>query len=497
MTNHNASKRTLLSAALLVGLALGGCRVHRPNAAHCFHAAGDQTCADLDPTTPFCAAPDCNDGLDDYGCVAARPEDGCYSPCGHDSLLENDASCIDLADEGESDTSTDTGTSTETETDTGTEPCLGPEDCPTDAPICLSGVCTICDETPEPNLACFALTSGQAPICLDGSCVECTTDEPSVCTDAALICDPEQHVCVPCTAHDQCPSGAGCDLVLGECLPAETVWHVDGDGGQDFLTIAETLAALGNGSGTLIIHELDAPGYIEGISFAGDRALAIFAAEGERPTLYMTPVSLDVSDGARVYVRGLTLRGDDAALVSGAHVEFDAVSLAPFQRRPLRVDDATLRIRNSMLRTTLDPTYPALDIAGTCDIDIRYATLLGFADQAAISCQGAALLPGSRIRNSMLVNFGEAAAVQCPSLGYESNGLEDATGFVGHTSIGDATVDWFINPFIGDLHLSNVAPISAASAGRWSQGDPLVDFDGDPRPTTDGSPDFVGADRLP
>jgi hypothetical protein len=444
--------------------------------------------------TPYCAGPGCSDGID--GCVAEPPADECYSPCGQDTFIEDDASCIEVGDESgtETSTGTETGTSTETGAD---EECQTHADCPDDAAYCSSGACVPCDAAPNPTVACFDLTEGQATICLDGTCVECTPDDATSCIDAEPVCDVQTHTCVPCTAHDQCAGGAGCDLVLGECLPADAVFHIDGDGGQDFLTITEALAALGNGSGTLIIHELDAEGYVEGISFAGDRALAVFAAADEAPTLFMTPVSLEVLDGARVYARGLTLRGEDAAVVQGAHLELDGVSLAPQLRRPLLVEDAVLRLRNTMLRTTLDPAYPALDITGFSDIDIRYATILGLGEQAAVSCQGAQLAPGSRIRNSMLVNLGDLSAVQCSSPSYERNGLEDATGFADNTTIGDATIDWFFNPLYGDLHLSIVAPISVTSAATWSQGDPLADFDGDPRPATGGSVDFVGADRVP
>jgi hypothetical protein len=485
----------LLGGALVTSVGVGGCRVVRPNPAHCFHALGDQTCAELDPTKPYCAGTGCSDDVD--GCIAEIPADECYSPCGHDALLEDDASCIEVGDATETSSGTETETSSATETETGTDECTTHIDCPDEVPYCLLGTCASCDAAPNPVFACFELTEGQATICLDGACVSCTADEPETCIAAGLVCDLDTHACVPCTAHDQCAGGAGCDLVLGECLPPDAVWHVDGDGGRDFLTVGEALAALGNGSGTLIIHDIEVEGYAEGISFAGDRALAVFAAEGETPTLFMTPVSLEVLDGARVYARGLILRGQDAALVQSAHVEFDAVSLAPQLRHALRVEDATVRMRNSMLRTTLDPTYPALDMVGISDIDIRYATMVGLGDQAAVSCQGAALVPGSRIRNSMLVNLGEAAAVQCSSPSYEHNGLEDATGFVNNTTIGDATIDWFVNPLYGGLHLSIVAPISAATAARWSPGDPPVDFDGDPRPTIEGSADFVGADRVP
>jgi hypothetical protein len=485
----------LLAGAMVGGAALGGCQVSRPNAEHCFRARGDLTCAELDPTRPYCAGPGCGDL--DYGCVAEVPADECYSPCGHNTLIEDDASCIDVGDESDTGTDTETETSAASETDTGADECQGHADCPAVAPYCLLGTCTPCDGTPEPEGACFTATDGQSTICLDGMCVECTADDTASCTEAQPVCDLETHACVPCTAHDQCSGGAGCDLVLGECLPSDAVWHVDGDGGEDFVTIAEALAALGNGSGTLVIHELDTEGYVEGISFGGDRALAVFGAEGEFPLLYQTPASLDVSDGARVYARGLILRGQDAALITDAHVEFDAVSLAPQLRHALRVENSVVRMRNSMLRTTFDPAYPALEIVGASDIDIRYTTVLGLGEQTAVSCQGAALAPGSRIRNSMLVNLGDIPAVQCSSPVYEHNGLEDATGFINNTTIGDATLDWFVDPLYGDLHLSIVAPVASATAARWSEGDPLFDFDGDPRPTIEASPDFVGADRLP
>ena len=40
-------------------------------------------------------------------------------------------------------------------------------------------------------------------------------------------------------------------------------------------------------------------------------------------------------------------------------------------------------------------------------------------------------------------------------------------------------------------------PNELSLEGVWRDGDPPTDIDGDPRPTEDGSPDFVGADRVP
>jgi hypothetical protein len=494
VTPRRRLELALLSASLTSGALLGGCHVHRQNSDHCFYAEGDQTCATLDPAHPFCAGPGCGDITP--GCVAELPPDACYSPCGHAALLSDDASCIEPSDE-----STDAGTETSSSSgppDVSTDECQQNADCPELEPYCSFGTCVTCDATPDPAAACFALTGGASTICLDGECVICTAQDSSACTDATPICDPATHTCVPCTSHEQCPGQAACDLVLGECLPADQVWHIDGDGGQDFLTIAEALAALGNGSGTLFIHALDNnAGYVEGISFSGDRALALFGAAGEQPLLYQTPVSLEVLESARVYARGVTLRGQDALLITASHVELDNVILAPQLRSTLRAEDATLRVRNCMLRSTTDVNYPALELAGTVDLDLRYSSLLAFGEHAAISCQGAALVPGSRVRNSLLVNLGTAHAVQCAAPSYEHNALEDATGFVDNTSVGDAVFQWFVNSGFGDLHLSNIAPISIAAAASWSEGDPLFDVDGDPRPTLDGSPDFAGADRIP
>ncbi len=481
-----------LSFAILLGFAIGllpaGCVENRPNPEHCSNQQGDASCAERFPggDRPACAMLTCSS--EPWGCVAEPPAADCHSPCGEGASASENSICLGTADD----------TDTTTETESGPE-CTVDEDCAAPTPFCVGQVCGSCDQTEDPDAACADASAGATPVCLglEGVCVECTADNTSSC-EAQLVCDLETHACVPCTAHDQCEGGAGCDLVLGECLPADAVWHVDGDGGQDFLTIGEALAALGNGSGTLIIHALATEeGYVEGISVAGDRALAVFGADGERPILFQTPVSLEVANGARVYTRGLTLRGEDAALISASHVEFDSVSFAPQIRSALRVEDSVLRMRNSMVRTTLDPIYPAIELVGACDIDIRYATVLGFGDQPAVACQGALLVPGSRIRNSMLVNLGVPPAVQCASPAYEHNGLEDATGFLDNTTIGDATAQWFVDPLYGDLHLSIVAPVSSATAASWSVGDPLVDYDGDPRPTIEASPDFVGADRLP
>jgi cysteine-rich repeat protein len=96
-----------LLAAFAVGAAPACRSFEVVNAQHCHHADGDQTCAErYGAERPFCVG--LNDGCataDEYGCAAELPPIECYSPCGHGSLFDDDASCIDgVADEETTDT---------------------------------------------------------------------------------------------------------------------------------------------------------------------------------------------------------------------------------------------------------------------------------------------------------------------------------------------------------------------------------------------------------
>jgi cysteine-rich repeat protein len=91
-----------LLAAFAVGAAPACRSFEVVNAQHCHHASGDQTCAErYDAERPFCVGPsdECTTA-DEYGCVADLPAIECYSPCGHGTLFDDDASCLDgLAEE--------------------------------------------------------------------------------------------------------------------------------------------------------------------------------------------------------------------------------------------------------------------------------------------------------------------------------------------------------------------------------------------------------------
>ncbi|MCA9700805.1 MAG: hypothetical protein KC431_24975 [Myxococcales bacterium] len=464
-------------ACLLSCLCLGtilGCRVTLPNPEHCYYAQGDETCAERFPELPYCADPSCSAAP--YGCVAEEPTPECHSPCGVDDL-----SCLGDTDE----------TTTSTSSDDTEQACRFDSECPDEQPLCNYGQCTTCDQTNDPAAACERLDELR-PICLGSVCVACTAEALDVCVDAAQACDLESNSCVPCTTHDQCPRGAACDLELGACLPPDAVWHVNGDGSGDFSSISDALEAVGSGSATLIVHQTDG-GYPESTVLTGKRTVAILAAPGERPRLVPAGApSLVLSEEARVYLRGMVLVGDrGVTLSSDSLLHVDASTIMGQLSDTLVVHGSTLVLRNAMVRGGLELDEPAIVLGALSEIRVVYSTIVAVGSGPAIECVlPAPLWPDSSfVRNSLLGNFDadEPSLAPCGAIEFADS----------VTSLPAESVDWFVDPLQGDLHVNQLVDFSVSQAARWMPGDPTVDYDGDPRPAREGSVDFAGADRLP
>ena len=98
-----------------------------------------------------------------------------------------------------------------------------------------------------------------------------------------------------------------------------------------------------------------------------------------------------------------------------------------------------------------------------------------------------------------MVLFGQsqATSVSCDGA-TASDSFVDTMKFAGGDNVtveASAQSAWFTGAATGDFHVKAGAPFAAL--GRWRTGDPAVDYDGDPRPDVDDSPDWAGADRLP
>jgi hypothetical protein len=92
----------------------------------------------------------------------------------------------------------------------------------------------------------------------------------------------------------------------------------------------------------------------------------------------------------------------------------------------------------------------------------------------------------------LLVARADTEELTCAGVDISASALE--LDVAGNSALGSMNTTWFINYAGGDFHLSGTHPAAINTAATWTTGDPATDIDGDPRPLTDGSPDFAGAD---
>lgn len=499
--------------ATFSGLALGllmGCLVTGPREGHCYYNDGDATCAERYPgEAMYCNT--CVHTPAKDGCVADRPEDdACYSPCGGETRLEDDVTCLDSHGTGSTSTSDDgstldtDGSATGTDTmdpsessTTGAMPCTENEEC-TDpaAPFCepVSGECVTCAATDDPDGACAGLDPG-APLCVGGACVQCTAENPAACDEQLLLCDDASNTCVGCVAHDECASG-GCELAVGTCFPPGEVVHVDGDGGQDFTTVAAAVASVGAGlHGVIVVHEQDSGLGYPGTMVDQGKTIALLAAAGETPSLQGTganPGLRIAGAGTAAYVDGLEVSNAAAVgvITDGALAWIDRSRIVGNDGGGvLAQNGAELTLRNCFVGGSIDTSV--LDIQGAT-ASVLYTTLgASLGATTSITCNASGM---ASVRNSLVVSRSDDDEVTCANLDASYTAAEMMLGGTGNVALGAMQTTWFMSFNGGDFHLTT-APVSIATTAQWEAGDPAVDIDGDDRPNTDGASDFAGADR--
>lgn len=488
----------------LMGLLAAGCADITPidNPNHCANRRGDTSCEEWFPdgSVPFCVVDTCELAL--RGCVAERPSDECYSKCGDKRVLAEDPTCEDDTAAGSSSSGSDdtpettdamTGTGTTTG-DTGVPTCESNDDCTDEAaPFCGdAGTCVACTEVASGDEAC-AGKFPDTPVCGEGICVQCDADQSSACTGTTPVCDTEANACIGCTAHDQC-SASACNFAEGNCLDEANVWHVDGDGEQDYETITEALGQVpAGGEGTIIVHA--AATYEEALDIT-DRTVAIFGADGEAPPSWRSTSgdpTLTVSTGATVFLEGLRMSENPSAeglRVDAGTTWVDRSAIVNNNDGGIVLQNAaTLTLRNSFVTGGNDTPIALSSQSGTAEI--FYSTLVssGFDTPRALSC---APTDSVTVRNSILVTEGGSVGEEVNCAGAQlSNSATEET--VGAFPDGDAE-SWFVGLGQGNLRLQNEGLTVFEDIATWELGDPPVDIDGDPRPTTDGTPDYAGAD---
>lgn len=500
------------STSVLAGLGFGmtlGCLSLRPNPDHCSNRDGNATCASLyGDERPFCSwgRGACESTPAKDGCVEAKPSEECYSPCGGAALVEDDASCLGGTGSGTDDgATTDAGDGSTTRipdgsesSSTGPSPCAGNEDC-TDpaAPFCepMTGACVTCAATADPDGACAELDAG-APLCIDGACVQCTASSTAVCDELLFLCDDASKSCVPCTAHEQCSSGA-CQLAVGQCFPEGEVLHVDGDGGTAYMTVASAVGAVPNGtSAVIVVHELDSGGSYQGsVLLDGGKTIALLGAPGENPSIQgiganpglsvtgaSTTVYVDALELSNATTMGVVVEGGLAWVDRSRIVGNDGGGI-------LAQNGAQLTLRNCFVGGSVN-NVASTTVNGSM-ATVLYSTLAaGYGTATAVTCDGAATV---EIRNSLLVAETDSDEIQCAGASIEYTAAEMNVGGT-NTGLGDMSTAWFIAYGSGDFHLAAMPPIAIATTARWEAGDPPIDIDGEERSAVDGAADVAGAD---
>lgn len=496
----------VMGSGLVVGLAAYGCRFTELDPLHCTNNDGDAYCAQQFPdgSRPHCELGSSGCLSDDsrLGCLAERPTDECYSPCGGRLPLAEDATCIEAEESSSGSESSDSGTTDMGETDTdpstttaGPTSCVGNEDC-TDAsaPLCdpMSGECVSCGGVPDG--ACAELDPA-APLCLEDQCVQCTAAVPDACTGVTPVCDEATNTCVPCTEHGQC-GDAACNLFTGACLPVDAVVRVGS--GLDYETLGEAIASFAaEAEGTIIVTGNGA--YDETVVVDGGRTLALLANDGDLPRWILSgggSPQLTVVDGTvlmdAVQISGNASTMDPGLLVDGGRTWVDRGRIVVNQGGAIVAQNtAELVLRNCFVGGVIDTTV--LDVQGAT-ANVLYSTLgASLGNTRALACDAPSTVA---VRNSLVVSRDAEAETMCPSLDASYTAAETLLDGEGNVALGDMDTMWFSDFNAGDFHLTT-APFSISSTAEWRTGDPATDIDGDARPSTDGDMDAAGADAPP
>ena len=108
-----------------------------------------------------------------------------------------------------------------------------------------------------------------------------------------------------------------------------------------------------------------------------------------------------------------------------------------------------------------------------------------------------AAFPGSTVTvlDSVILLQSDNSPVTCDAATFDHTASEMDLAGAANVNLGNFNdiSPWFVNVGGGDFHLAT-PPASISTAALWTDGDPLVDIDGDARPGADQVSDVAGAD---
>jgi len=321
---------------------------------------------------------------------------------------------------------------------------------------------------------------------------------------------------VPCDEHEQCPDSA-CHLGgpdAGSCFSVDDVIEVQVPG-----AFAELLGQVGPGedrvfvlsSGTYTIPDTGGVGpyEIDGqreVAFLGNGATVLegnvganpsyFGGESDASQLYFSDLSWDgaadggnsgvsmlaVGLGAEFWLDDSTARGAFHLIGGSAH--FRRSNLVAANATPFAFNDAGLQGGGSLyLESSSIDADPLTRVRVNGLLDIRYSTIV--ADEDFVCGDDTTGV----VRNSIILTGGSISK-ECEGAMWSNNAV-NASGF--GVSVPAYNADWFNATEGLRFRLSAAGQAVFADIAEWEDGDPLVDAEGDERPTR--GPSTAGADE--
>lgn len=426
-------------------------------------------------------------------------------------------------------------------------------DCPEELPYCsASGICGDCSVLVD----CAAIDGDKAVCDVEsGSCVECTDSEASACKGATPVCDEVVNLCVGCNDHDQCPDSS-CNMESGQCMDPDKVLYLFTDTANsgnctDMGGVGGTMAnpycvfdvalehAKNNGgiSGwtfkilpgapyaqakvvlqdegspltfAIVADENDstAPEFASvfpTVRVVGDVTLYLHNLDFESGAAISDNPTLLCEQGARLHISRSRIRGGVGPGVRGDDCELTLRDSAVTMNKSEGVEmkAGSLVMRNTFITDNGGGDKwggggLSLDQVG---IDIAYSTIVdNRSPQGADSISCTKAEAPNLVRNSIIAHDpgNPNASVQCTNLVID-NSMVDGGENSGEGNVKRAAED--ILALLKAEEMKGVYRIADAEAATELDGiatrqaeDPRADFEGDPRPLDDGSPDSPGAD---
>ncbi len=483
-----------------------------------------------DPTTTSDSS-GCELGSDGCGCL----DGGLCDP----GLLCASKLCVPSSDMSDGSTSMTGSTTSSTDSSTNSSSGSGGGGC-TPADDSINQKCANTElSKPYCNLAgkcvdCTGLSAcgPELPVCDadTGACVLCLPDDATACTGQTPVCEGATNSCVPCIAHAECGIGA-CNFFTGECLAEDTVIWVDSSDGacsdsggsesEPFCSLSDAMAlAVQGNEGEAVIRISGGP-YTNGIVIkAGHKVAMIHGGAGSGfvsisgsgvPTIAVEPGSVAILDGLSIVDNDSDdgLYSNNALLwIDRSRIERNAgkglssevssvvargvVFTANLGGGISAAGKGSLLLENSFITEngSLQTTNGGLMAAGG-DLDLVYTTVIG--NKATIGFAGSVNcteIAVATIRSSVLVSGGNS--VNCTGVLIKNSLIDFASEESSNLHMQSNDAMMLFSPSMEGVY--RVLEMEAAVVGEWSEGDPLVDFEGDARPVGPEFADYPGAD---